>query len=40
MLLKLIDIGIPNGLAEEGTRGLPKAHDPKDKKDLEAQLVS
>ena len=26
------DIGIPNGPAEEGTRGLLKAHDPKDKK--------
>ena len=27
-----VDIGIPNGPAEEGTRGLLKAHDPKNKK--------
>ena len=26
------DIGIPNGPAEDGTRGLLKAHDPKNKK--------
>jgi hypothetical protein len=34
------DIGIPNGPAEDGTQGLLKAHDLKDKKNLEAQLVS
>jgi hypothetical protein len=34
------DIGIPNGPAEDCTRGLLKAHNPKDKKNSEAQLAS
>jgi hypothetical protein len=31
------DIGIPNGPAEDGTRGLLEAHDSKNKEDSEAQ---
>ena len=34
------DIGIPNGPAEDGTQGLLKAHNPKDKENSEAQLAS
>jgi hypothetical protein len=29
MLKGIIDIGIPNGHAEDSSRGLPKAHAPK-----------
>ena len=33
------DIGIPNGPAEDGTRGLLKAHEPKDKKNRKPKLL-
>ena len=33
------DIGIPNGPAEDGTRGLPKAHDSKNKKNRKPKVL-
>ena len=33
------DIGIPNGPAEDSTRGLLKAHDSKNKKNRKPKLI-
>jgi hypothetical protein len=39
MLKGIIDIGIPNGHAEDSTQGLLEAHDSKNKKNRKPKLL-